>query len=240
MGNWIWTDRIDAPPLPSTRSGGERQNSRIRTDAAISRSRSSTTWTQAGSMRRPGANGRPRLTVSCRAEPTRETSVTLATGVEAESFDRPIRALMPGSARLAAEPTRNVRRFTGQQFQPAPNQQPIPGRDAGGNHLCPHAVALGLEAHRAHDVNRDRALYPSGQVACVAGGDIVTARQDSDARAGCHRTIQDTVGQDTARVARDDDVRGVNLDVLQGGRDKCRASRQSRPRQGQRFMQYRG
>ena len=108
-GNWTCTERMDAPTPALGRPGGTRQCSRIRTDDTISRPRSSATWMHAGSKRRAGGSGSPRFTISCRAAPTRETSVTQVDGA---SGARPISAPTLGSTRLPAVPTRNVRRST--------------------------------------------------------------------------------------------------------------------------------
>ena len=52
----------------------------------------------------------------------------------------------------------------------------------------------------------DRAVDPSGQVAGIADGQIVAARQHGDACTGGHGAFENPIGQGAAGMARDDDV----------------------------------
>ena len=63
------------------------------------------------------------------------------------------------------------------------DEQPVLRRDVGGNGLRPDAIAALPEAHGAHDIDGGGTVDPSGEIAGVAGGQIVTARQDGHARA---------------------------------------------------------
>jgi len=47
-------------------------------------------------------------------------------------------------------------------------QQAVLRCNAGGNRLGPDSIALLLQVHRAHDVNREGAVNPAGQSAVIA------------------------------------------------------------------------
>src|SRR5688572_20422791 len=83
-------------------------------------------------------------------------------------------------------------------------QQPVLRRDVCRNRLRPDLVALRFQPHRAHHVDRERAVDPAVQVAGVVTPEIVTTRQHSDARSSVGGPVEDQIGQRAAGVARDD------------------------------------
>ena len=109
------------------------------------------------------------------------------------------------------------------------DEQAVLRRDVGGNGLRPDAVAALPEMHGAHDVDGRGTVDPTGEIAGVAGGQIVAARQDGHARTRRRRAIQHEVRQAAARVAGDDEIAGQDFDVFERGRDEPHAACEPRP-----------
>ena len=93
-------------------------------------------------------------------------------------------------------------------------QQAVFRRDVGRNCLRPDAIALLLKTHGPHDIDGDGSVNPPEELGHIAGGEIVTARQDGNACARLNGAIKNSVGQGTAGMARDNNVGRKNLDIL--------------------------
>ena len=72
----------------------------------------------------------------------------------------------------------------------------------------------------------------------IAGREIVTARQNGHASARLCRAFENAIRQRAARVARDDDVGGQDLDVVECARDEADASGQAWPGLGERLVHF--
>ena len=63
-----------------------------------------------------------------------------------------------------------------------------------------------------------------GQRARITRSQMVTARQHRDAGTGRHGAIENKIGQRSARMARNHDVGGTDLDILERSGDRRQAS----------------
>lgn len=117
-------------------------------------------------------------------------------------------------------------------------QETILRSDRRGDRLCPDAIALPLETHGAEDIDRHRRFHPARQLPGIAAREIVTARQNGYAGARRRRAFENAIRERAARVARDDDVGGLDLDVVEHARDNADAPGQARPGLDERLVHF--
>src|SRR4051794_26521397 len=95
------------------------------------------------------------------------------------------------------------------------DQQTVLRGDVGRNALCPDPITRAGEPPRAHHIDRQGLVQPAPQRAGVAGGEVVAAGQHRDPRPRRDGALEHEVCKPTAGVARDDDVRRVQIDPIE-------------------------
>src|SRR5688572_6270346 len=119
------------------------------------------------------------------------------------------------------------------------HQQPVLLGELRGDLLRPDPVALLLQACGSCDVDGERRVEPSREVARLARREIVAARENGDTRASGGGTGDDLVGQGAAGVNRHDDIAGKKVDLVNAAIEKRRSPGEARPLRGHRLRDLR-